>query len=109
MMLMYYYTHIMLVNCINDDSESANNNDTYCCTPKQQQMGINLDIVQFFAKTVTQTFQEVIMVELLCNVHSDHLHIVKDLTYEEGCNPSGLDLNEHNETPLHCAAMKGHS
>ena len=36
-----------------------------------------------------------------------HLHIVKYLTDEQGCNPSCLD--EHMQyTPLHWAAMKGH-
>ena len=35
-----------------------------------------------------------------------HLHIVKCLIDELGCNPSCLD--EDRRTPLHCAAMKGH-
>ena len=43
---------------------------------------------------------------LHCAAEFGHLHIVKYLIDEQGCNPSCLDEDKY--TPLHCAAIKGH-
>ena len=39
-------------------------------------------------------------------LHLGHLHIVKYLIDEQGCNPSCLD--DLGYIPLHCSAMLGH-
>ena len=57
--------------------------------------------------TVTQTFQEVSSYDgtpLLHAAECGHLHIVKYLTNEQGCNPS--HLSKDMLTSLHCATWK---
>ena len=78
--------------CCNPKSRNTNNATVLHLAVHEREFG-HSPIPHHLIRTVTQTFQEVSMVELLfiCAAEFGHLHIVKYLTDEQGCNPSCFD------------------